>query len=629
MSTATVQIIFKGVDEATEVAKAVAQETDGAIRAVEERTKQMLETQDRASASTRDMLLAFNNLAAGAFTLYGAVDRVMDMHVQLHAANLRVNSSANTLADTQDRYRKAMEEVEEAQRKYNNAVEKYGADSSQAAAAASALEQAQRKLAGAARDVEVAQERYNIAVERANMIQGNLNEAVIQGALTVIPTSISAFSSLGRMVEGFSGAATAAATITNGLSGAMSFLAANPAVLVAAAIAGLVAILVTAYQTCEPFREAVNKIAEALGGVFRAAIEGAMAVVQALGEVWGRIVAGIMATWSATVGPLVAAIEAFAEAVMGVFRILLGWLLGGSLWPELCGGLVAVWNSVVMPLVGTVRGFANALVSAFTWLRDAVGAIWGGIVSATQSAVSTIASAISSGIGAAVSWAKDAVGSLASSASSTLSSVWDKLSSAGAAVASFASSAASIISSAVSSAASSVASTVSSAVGGISQAAAEASNAVSTAVASSEGIAIAAAVPAGGTEAVSMPTDGVGGGAKTLPPDYALRGGGGGGKAYFMQEGGIVKAPTFALLGEAGPEAVIPLSSLWGFGAEININAPLVYVEGSADRRTVEEAAERIREELRSVIIEATSSGAPAAMRRIRAENAYRGPYGR
>jgi SLT domain-containing protein len=45
-----------------------------------------------------------------------------------------------------------------------------------------------------------------------------------------------------------------------------------------------------------------------------------------------------------------------------------------------------------------------------------------------------------------------------------------------------------------------------------------------------------------------------------------------------MATGGIVRSPTFALIGEAGPEAVIPLSKMgsMGGGMNITVNASLV-----------------------------------------------------
>jgi hypothetical protein len=39
-----------------------------------------------------------------------------------------------------------------------------------------------------------------------------------------------------------------------------------------------------------------------------------------------------------------------------------------------------------------------------------------------------------------------------------------------------------------------------------------------------------------------------------------------------MAEGGIVSRPTLALIGEAGPEAVVPLSKMGSGGGDVNIN---------------------------------------------------------
>jgi hypothetical protein len=43
-----------------------------------------------------------------------------------------------------------------------------------------------------------------------------------------------------------------------------------------------------------------------------------------------------------------------------------------------------------------------------------------------------------------------------------------------------------------------------------------------------------------------------------------------------MATGGIVRSPTFALIGEAGPEAVVPLNKAGGLGMNITVNAGLV-----------------------------------------------------
>jgi hypothetical protein len=132
-------------------------------------------SQDKMQVSTKDTVFAFNNLATAAFSIYNAYDRVADYAVQVDRANLMVKQSANA--------------VEDAQVRYNVAVEKFGPASEQARLAA--------------QDLANAQERYGVAVERANMMAGNFNETILQSALTVIPTSMTALDSIIRITKAF------------------------------------------------------------------------------------------------------------------------------------------------------------------------------------------------------------------------------------------------------------------------------------------------------------------------------------------------------------------------------------------------------------------------------------------
>lgn len=60
-----------------------------------------------------------------------------------------------------------------------------------------------------------------------------------------------------------------------------------------------------------------------------------------------------------------------------------------------------------------------------------------------------------------------------------------------------------------------------------------------------------------------------------------------------MADGGIVNRPTFAEIGEAGPEAVIPLDQLGSLGGNTNITIN-VNVEGNASRETAEDIAREV-----------------------------------
>lgn len=72
-----------------------------------------------------------------------------------------------------------------------------------------------------------------------------------------------------------------------------------------------------------------------------------------------------------------------------------------------------------------------------------------------------------------------------------------------------------------------------------------------------------------------------------------------------LAEGGIVSSPTLALIGEAGPEAVVPLSRLGQGGSGVTIDRIEVNISGNADRNTVdymvEQLGKKIEEERRGV----------------------------
>lgn len=80
-------------------------------------------------------------------------------------------------------------------------------------------------------------------------------------------------------------------------------------------------------------------------------------------------------------------------------------------------------------------------------------------------------------------------------------------------------------------------------------------------------------------------------------------------------EGGIVREPTLAMIGESGPEAVIPLEGGGGLGNNITIN---LTVQGSVDKRTAEYAANLIERRLKNVLVEPSSVGGSSTHKRIR-----------
>jgi phage-related protein len=329
------------------------------------------------------------------------------------------------------------------------------------------------------------------------MIQGNLNEAMVQSALTVIPSLITMITSISTLTQGWT-------AVTQGVSGALNFLAANPIILVVAGIAALIAGLIWAYQNCEPFRNAINAIASVLGGALSTAIS---AVYGALKWLWDTVLV-----------PL-------GQFVVSVFA---------AYWQ----GLVLVWTNYVLPAVNAVKGalewfWNNILVPLGNYVGGALLAAWnafaGGISWAYNNLIKPVIDAIS--------WAYNnilkPIGDFFGGIGKGISDWW----------------------------------------GGV-------------------------------TGGISSWWSGVTGGGGQ--PSLKIPG---------AQHGGIVTRPTLLWAGEAGPEAIVPLSR--GFGS-VNVT---INIEGSVDKATAELAAQLVGQKLRSVIVEASSSGASSTMKRIRRQS--------
>jgi len=305
--TTNINILLKAVDQASGTIKGVAATADTSFNKVKD-------ANNKVEKSSKEVALAFNNVATSGLALYNSIDRVQTAQVALDRANLAVKTTANA--------------VEDAQRKYNATVEKSGIDSEAAAIAAG--------------DLKLAQERYEVACSRAELAQGNVNQAMMSAAVTVIPSLITMITSVSTLTKGWT-------AVTEGISGAMSFLAANPIILVVAGIAALVAGLIWAYQNCEPFRNAINAIANVLGGALSFAIT---SVYNGLKWLWDNI---LVPLGNFLTGTLLAAWNTLSNGISWAYNNILKPVFDALAW---------VWNNIIKPIadaigaiVGAVTGF--------------------------------------------------------------------------------------------------------------------------------------------------------------------------------------------------------------------------------------------------------------------------------
>ena len=295
-----IEIPVRATDEASEVFRQVSKTAQSSMGEIEDSARRVQQAHEDLNSGLKDVVTGFSGVATSAFALYNAYDRVQDMQVSVDRANLTVKTSLNA--------------VEDAQTRLNAAIEKYGADSPQAQAASE--------------DLKLAQERYEVAVERAQMMQGNLNETMVQSALTVIPTVITAITSLTKAKEGIDAVTKALGILKGaegieGVSGALSVLSGSgagglgglasfigsaaflaPVALGVAAIAGIALAAINARNSLSDLQLQMNAEAAAAQNVANAttALNAALANGSITAQQYNDILAQVQQSTAETYG---------------------------------------------------------------------------------------------------------------------------------------------------------------------------------------------------------------------------------------------------------------------------------------------------------------------------------------
>lgn len=169
-----------------------------------------------------------------------------------------------------------------------------------------------------------------------------------------------------------SGISSIGSTLAGLGSKIMSFVAANPAVLIIAAIAAVIAIVVTLYSKCEWFREKVDGIIEAVKGYLGAFWSKAKEVFQQVWgivqEVWGQIQPYLAAAWQAIISAVSAVVSFFQTNVLPGIK---------AVWSSICGVFAAAWE-LIKAVWSKVQPFFLAVWEAIKSIFEIVAPIIGG-----------------------------------------------------------------------------------------------------------------------------------------------------------------------------------------------------------------------------------------------------------
>lgn len=217
------------------------------------------------------------------------------------------------------------------------------------------------------------QAKVTLALFKASAQGATIAQAALNGTLTLGETLTALFTGQVTLAQL---AQTAWATVTGAVSSAFgalnAVLMANPIVLIVTAIAAVIAILVVLYTKCEGFRNFVNSVASAIVGFVKNA---ASAIAGFFKNLW----ATIQGIWSAVSGwfkskvidPLVNFFAPIVQWISGFFQGC--WIIIQAVWAAVSGWFK---TNVIDPVVNFFAPIPGIIGGFFSGLWASIQSIW-------------------------------------------------------------------------------------------------------------------------------------------------------------------------------------------------------------------------------------------------------------
>lgn len=217
------------------------------------------------------------------------------------------------------------------------------------------------------------QAKVTLARFKASAQGTTIAQAAFNGTLTLGETLTALFTgqvTLAQLAQ--AGWATVTGAVTKAFGALNAVLMANPIVLIVTAIAAVIAILVVLYTKCEGFRNFVNSVASAIVGFVKNA---ASAIAGFFKNLW----ATIQGIWSAVSGwfkskvidPLVNFFAPIVQWISGFFQGC--WIIIQAVWAAVSGWFK---NNVIDPVVNFFAPIPGIIGGFFSGLWTSIQSIW-------------------------------------------------------------------------------------------------------------------------------------------------------------------------------------------------------------------------------------------------------------
>lgn len=217
------------------------------------------------------------------------------------------------------------------------------------------------------------QAKVTLALFKASAQGATIAQAAFNGTLTLGETLTALFTgqvTLAQLAQ--AGWATVTGAVTKAFGALNAVLMANPVVLIVTAIAAVIAILVVLYTKWEGFRNFVNSVASAIVGFVKNA---ASAIAGFFKNLW----ATIQGIWSAVSGwfkskvidPLVNFFAPIVQWISGFFQGC--WIIIQAVWAAVSGWFK---TNVIDPVVNFFTPIPGIIGGFFSGLWTSIQSIW-------------------------------------------------------------------------------------------------------------------------------------------------------------------------------------------------------------------------------------------------------------